>query len=205
MTFLAPTRSLVQATSATDISLTTSSGAKVVVPSTGALANDSAHQVAVDVLALDRRLKSKPSKRQPNPEVAAAMRQMAEDARNDAVDSLDLAYRVAGETSGILDNGQINSAQQNVRIAKTILNTPPPDRLYVRTAISSTVTGAALHYWDAAEYKKKIGSWSSYTPGEQLHIGRYLFRVDGGSGGEPYEELVLVLSDPTEKVISPLR
>jgi hypothetical protein len=200
-----PASTPAQAPSDKDITLTTSSGTKVLVPSSGALANDSAHQVAHDVIAIDGQLKSKPRKRPGNSDVAAAMQQMAVDARNDAVDSLDLAYRVAGETSGILDNGQIDSAKQNVQIAKIILNTTPPARLYVRTAISSTVTGASLHYWDAAEYKKKIGSWSSYTSGEQLHIGRYLFRIDGANGGEPYEELVLILSDPTEKVISPLR
>lgn len=205
MAIVVPARTPAQTSSDKDITLTTSSGTKVVVPSSGALANDSAHQVAHDVIAVDGQLKSRPGKRPGNSDVAAAMQQMAMDARNDAVDSLDLAYRVAGETSGILDNGQIDSAKQNVQIAKLILNTTPPARLYVRTAISSTVAGASLHYWDAAEYKKKIGSWSSYTPGEQLHIGRYLFRVDGANGGEPYEELVLILSDPTEKVISPLR
>jgi hypothetical protein len=126
------------------------------------------------------------------------------DARNDAVDSLDLAYRVAGETSGPLDNQQIDSAKQNVQIAKDILKATPPPRLFVKTAISSTVTGAALHYWDAADYKKKVGSWSSYTPGESLHIGRYLFRLDSAAGTAPYQELVLILSDPTEKVLSPL-
>jgi hypothetical protein len=205
MAIVIPARTLAQASAGKDITLTTSSGTKVLVPSSGALANDSAQQVALDVLAIDRQLKSKPGKRPGDSDVGAAMQQMAADARNDAVDSLDLAYRVAEKTSGILDSGQIDSAKQNVQIAKLILNTAPPARLFVRTAISSTVTGATLHYWDAAEYKKKTGSWSSYTPGEQLHIGRYLFRVDGVNGGEPYQELVLILSDPTEKVISPLR
>lgn len=200
-----PARTSAQASSGKDITLTTSSGTKVLVPSSGALANDSARQVAGDVLAIDAQLKSKPGKRSANSDVAAAMQQMAADARNDAVDSLDLAYRVAGKTSGILDNGQIDSAKQNTQIAKLILNSAPPPKLYVRTAISSTVSGASMHYWDAAEYKKKIGSWSSYTSGEQLHIGRYLFRVDGTNGGQPYQELVLILSDPTEKVISPLQ
>lgn len=184
-----------------EITLTTSSGAAVHIPSSGALANDTAQGVALDVVDLDRHLK--PGKKGKS-DVAAAMQQIALDARNDAVDSLDLAYRVAGETSGPLDNQQIDSAKQNVQIAKDILKATPPPRLYVKTAISSTVTGAALHYWDAAAYKKKVGSWSSYTPGESLHIGRYLFRLDSAAGGAPYQELVLILSDPTEKVLSPL-
>jgi hypothetical protein len=195
-----------QAPSNKDITLTTSRGTAVRVPSSGALANNTAQQVALDVIAIDGQLKlSKSGKRPGKSDVPAAMLQMATDARNDAVDSLDLAYRVAGETSGTLDSTQIDSAKQNVQIANEILKAAPPVRLYVRTAISSTVTGAALHYWDAADYKKKVGSWSSYKPGEQLHIGRYLFRVDAVNGGEPYQELVLILSDPTEKVLSPLR
>jgi hypothetical protein len=195
-----------QSNSDKDITLATSSGTAVRVPSTGALANDAAQNVALDVVYVDRQLKSsKSGKRAGKEDVAAATQKMALDARNDAVDSLDLAYRVAEKTSGVLDSGQIDSAKQNVQIAKLILKTTPPARLYVRTAISSTVSGAALHYWDAADFKKKVGSWSSYTPGEPLHIGRYLFRVDGVNDNEPYEELVLILSDPTERVISPLR
>ena len=198
-----PAPALAQAPSNPDITLTTSSGTQVRVPSSGALADDDAQHVARDVIAIDGQLKS--HKRRGKSDVATAMREMAVDARNEAVDSLDLAYRVAQETSGPLDSTQIDSAKQNAQIANEILKAAPPARLYVRTAISSTVAGAALHYWEAANYKKKVGSWSSYTAGEQLHIGRYFFRVDAVNGGEPYLELVLILSDPTEKVLSPLR
>lgn len=193
---------LAQAQSDKDITLTTSTGNMVRIPSSGALSNSDAQDVARDIQAVDRQLK--PGKKPGKENVAAAMQQIALDARNDAVDSLDLAYRVAGETSGGLNSEQIDSAKQNIQIAKDILKATPPPRLYVKTAISSTVSGGVLHYWDAAQYKKKVGFWSSYTAGESLHIGRYLFRLDSPSGGEPYQELVLVLSDPTEKVISPL-
>lgn len=200
-----PLKVAAQVQSKQDITLTTSSGTTVRIPSSGALSNVAAEEVARDVVAIDRQLKpSKGGKRSSKSDVSAAIQQITLDARNDAVDSLDLAYRVAGKTSGVLDSQQIDSAKQNVQIVKDILKATPPPRLYVRTAISSTVPGAALHYWDAADYKKKVGSWSSYTPGETLHIGRYRFRLDSATGGEPYQELVLVLSDPTEKVISPL-
>lgn len=190
-----------QVQSEKDITLTTSSGTTVRVPSAGALANDTAQEVALGVVDLDQQLKKN---RKGKSDVSSAMKQIALDARNDAVDSLDLAYRVAGKTSGPLDSEQIDSAKQNVQIARDILKATPPPRLYVKTTISSTLTGAVLHYWDAADYKKKVGSWSSYTRGEMLHIGRYLFRLDSATGGEPYQELVLILSDPTEKVISPI-
>jgi hypothetical protein len=188
-----------------DITLTTSKGSTVRIPSSGALSNGAAEQVALEVVAIDGQLHPGKHAKKGKSDVSAAMLQIAMDARNDAVDSLDLAYRVAGETSGTLDSEQIDSAKQNVQIAKDILKATPPPTLYVKTAISSTVAGASLHYWDAADYKKKVGSWSSYQTGETLHIGRYLFRMDTAAGGDPYKELVLVLSEPTEKVLSPLR
>jgi hypothetical protein len=194
-----------QVQSQKEITLTTSKGSTVRIPLSGVLANDSAEHVALDVIALDGQLKPRKSGKRGKSGVSAAMRQIAIDARNDAVDSLDLAYRVAGETSGPLDSQQIDSAKQNVQIVKDVLKATPPPTVYVQTAISSTVSGASLHYWDVAGYKKKVGSWSSYTPGETLHIGRYVFRVDSAAGGEPYQELVLILSDPTEKVLAPLR
>lgn len=194
-----------QVNSQKEVTLTTSKGSAVHIPTTGTLANDAAEQVAVDVVAIDGQLKPGKIGKKGKADVAAAMRQMAMDARNDAVDSLDLTYRIAGQTSGPLDSQQIDAAKENVQIVKDILKATPPPTLYVRTTISSTVSGASLHYWDAADYKKKIGTWSSYTPGETLHIGRYLFRLDSAAGGEPYQELVLILSDPTEKVLSPLR
>jgi hypothetical protein len=200
-----PSEVAAQAQSTNDVTLTTSSGTTVRIPSRGPLSNDAADEAAHDVLAIDRQLKPfKDGKPSGKSDVLVAMQKIALDARNDAVDSLDLAYRVARMTSGVLDSEQINSAKQNVQIAKDILKATPPPRLYVRTAISSTVANAALHYRTAADYKKKVGSWSSYTPGETLRIGRYVFRLDAATGGEPYQELVLVLSDPTEKMISPL-
>jgi hypothetical protein len=187
-----------------DIALKKADGAKVLIPASGPRYNESAHEVAVDVESLDREVKN--SRKPPgNREVVAAMRQIALDARNDAVDSLDLAYRVAEQTSGVLDSGQLDSAKRNVQFAKDILKASPPPKLFVRTKISSTVSGATIHYWNAADYTKKLGTWSSYTAGENLHIGRYLFRVHSSDGDETFQELVLVLSDPTEKTLSPVR
>jgi hypothetical protein len=195
---------LAQVAGGNDIGLKKSNGEKVLIPANGSGFNESAHEAALGVESLDREIKN-PRKRSGNREVLQAMRQIAVDSRNDAVDSLDLAYRVAQETSGGLDSAQLDSAKRNVQFAKDLLNASPPPRLYVRTAISSTVNGATIHYWDAADYKRRVGSWSSYTRGDNLHIGRYFFRVDTGDGSGPFQELVLVLSDPTEKTLSPVR
>ena len=195
---------IAQVSGGNDITLKKADGAKVLIQASGPRFNESAHEAAREVETFDREIKN--SRKQPGSrDVVEAMRQIAIDARNDAVDSLDLAYRVAEQTSGILDSEQLDSARHNIQFAKDILKASPPPKLYVRTKISSTAKGATIHCWDAADYKKKVGTWSSYTAGESLHIGRYLFRVQPGDGNEPFQELVLVLSDPTEKTLSPVR
>src|SRR5690242_17838795 len=110
-----------------DVTLKKADGAKVVIPASGPRFNEGAHQAAVDLEALDRDVKNA-RKQAGNREVIAAMRQIAIDARNDAVDSLDLAYRVSEETSGVLDSEQVDSAKRNVQFAKDILKATPPPR-----------------------------------------------------------------------------
>src|SRR5205823_2693558 len=95
---------IAQAQSDKDITLTTSSGNTVRIPSSGVLSNGDAEDVAHDVQAVDRQLK--PGKKPGKSDVSTAMQKIALDARNDAVDSLDMAYRVANMTSGTLDNKQ---------------------------------------------------------------------------------------------------
>jgi hypothetical protein len=80
------------------------------------------------------------------------MRQIAIDARNDAVDSLDLAYRVAEQTSGTLDSEQLDSAKRNIQFAKDLLKAPSPSKLFVRTRISTSIKEATIHCWNAAEF-----------------------------------------------------
>jgi hypothetical protein len=196
---------MAQVAGRSEITLKSSNGTKVLIPADGQPGfNETAHEAALDIGSLDREVKN-PRKRSGDRQVLLAMRQIAVDARDDAVDSLDLAYRVAGETSGVLDPQQLDSAKRNIQFAKELLNAAPPPKLYVRTVISSTITGATIHYWNAADYKMKVGTWNSYTAGDNLRIGRYFFSVHPGDGKEPFQELVLVLSDPTERTLSPVR
>src|SRR5271169_6837486 len=78
-----------------DLTVTKSDGKQVKVPGAGPLANATAQDVAAGILDYDKQVKSRPPGKHASPEVARAMQQMAEESRNEAVEELDLTYRVA--------------------------------------------------------------------------------------------------------------
>lgn len=190
-----------------DITVKKSDGTDVTVPVSGPLSDPTAQSVASGVLSFDEEAKQWKSKQARNksidPAVAAEMQALAAEERNDSVEQLDLAYRVAKHSAGGLDGELIGDAQQKLDLAKEVMKTTPPDSLFVRTDISTSQ--GALHYCTKIEHREDPISWHSYNQGEKLHIGVYIFRTDTTSAnGEPYEEQVLVLADPTSRKIVPL-
>jgi len=194
-----------QAASSKDLTVTKVDGKQVKVPATGPLANPTAQEVAAGVLDYDKQVKSHPPGRHASPEVARAMQQMADESRNEAVEQLDLTYRVAQETSGPLDSELLDGAKKNVEFVREIMRAPPPPNLNVHTAISASVPNAILHYCLRADYLRKACDWHSYNSGALMPIGRYMFRVESSEGSPNIqEEIVLVLNDPTQLVILPM-
>lgn len=183
-------------------------GREVLVPLSGPLSNDTAQAVARDIQSFDKEAKSR---RHPvdakNEEVAAAMMELAVESRNDALEQLDLAYRITQKSAGTLDNRLLNGAKRDIDSASQILLTSPPPSVQVHTRISSTIPNATLHYCGVGDYKENGNgcAWESYSSGAVLHIGRYMFRMDiPGTQSRPYTERVLVLNDPTERTLSPM-
>jgi hypothetical protein len=189
-----------------DITLARPDGTEVRVPREGRLANQTAQDVALGILEFDKQAKSRPPRRRAsNPEVADAMRQMAEESRNEALEQLDLTYRTAKITSGPLDSQLLQSAKKNLDIVREIMRTPPPPNLNVHTKISASVPNAILHYCLRGDYKRDVCAWHSYNPGALMPIGRYMFRVElVEPGSKAQDEEVLVLNEPTELVILPI-
>lgn len=191
-----------------DIKLKKSDGTEVTVPASGPLSDQTAQNVAAGVLSFDKEAKLWKSKQAKNksvdPAVAGEMQAIALEARNDSVEQLDLAYRVAKRSAGGgLDVDLLGGAQKDIGFAKEIMQTTPPDSLFVRTDIFTPQ--GTLHYCTKVEHRENPISWHSYNSGKKLHIGMYVFRTDPTSGtGEPYEEEVLVLADPTSVKIVPL-
>ena len=188
-----------------DLTVTKADGKQVKVPATGPLANPTAQEVAAGVLYYDKQVKSHPPGRHASPEVARAMQQMADESRNEAVEQLDLTYRVAQETSGPLDSELLEGAKKNVEIVREIMQAPPPPNLNVHTTISASIPNAILHYCLRADYVRKACDWQSYNSGALMPIGRYMFRVESSDGSAKIqEEIILVLNDPTQRIISPM-
>ncbi len=195
-----------------EILITKSNGSQLRVPTTGPLADSNAQTVAKSVRSFDAEF-SAGIKRSPpggtttgaNPEVLAAMQQLALESRNEAVDQLDLAYQVAQGTSAVsLNPNLVQQARQGIERARKIISSPPPSSLYVHTEIAAAIANGSLHYMAMMKYRRQSTSWESYEFGKTLPIGLYMFRLDAPSMGEPYEEEVLVLAEPTEHKIIPL-
>jgi hypothetical protein len=195
------------------ILITKADGSQLRVPTTGPLADSNAESVAKSVHFLDADLKA--AKKGHNPrgtgttgddaQVRAAMWQIALESRNEAVDQLDLAYRVAEQTSaGNVDLKLVDKAKQGVERAREVMTSPAPPSLFVHTEIQVGKPNATLHYIDMASYKRQSTAWVSYDFGVPLHIGLYMFRLDAPDVSEPYREEVLVLAEPTRHTITPL-
>jgi hypothetical protein len=138
--------------------------------------------------------------------VERAILEMAISMQWDAAKNIDLAYRIAEKTSGPLDPGLINKAFKLAADVDVLLKIQPPDSPFVSTSISTTVDGASLHYMSIEDYhRKKEGNWSSYTSGQVMRIGRYMFRVQPPSSDQDiYQEIVLIISDPTILRLTPV-
>lgn len=183
-------------------------GEAVEVPLTGPGRDPRAEQLAREIQALDRQIAKDGGGGTPqNDAVKAEMLKIAKEARNDALSDLDLALAVARKTSaGSLDDETVARAKESARSAETILNTQPPSSILVATDISTSLPNATLHYMSNQKHRQHSTEWSSYTAGERLQIGRYVFRVEPPESSAPvYEEIVLILSDPTQKRLTPVR
>jgi hypothetical protein len=142
-----------------------------------------------------------------NAEVRKAMFEIASQMQWEAAANIDLAYRVAKKTSGgPLDPSLIERASKLNADASALTKIQPPDTVYVSTEISTSVDGAALHYMSLGDYyQNKDSGWRSYSDGQTMRIGRYMFRVQPPSPVQGiYREILLVISDPTKRKIVPV-
>jgi hypothetical protein len=186
------------------VTLHKADGTSIVVRDKGAAAGDEAFAMAAKIAAFDSELKSsKPP--EGDAEVIRAMQQIAAEEREDAVETLDRAIRIANRTAGGLDNTLLNRANEALSSARRVMRAAPPPSLFVRTEITVAEPRSALHYQTAAEYKHKEEFWHSYNLGEKLRIGRYMFRARPGKAeAREYREMVLVLADPTAVNLQPV-
>jgi hypothetical protein len=187
-----------------DIILVKSDGTSVRVPTEGPMANEAAQSVARDIAALDKRAKSGHGE-SADPQVTEAVRNLSEALRNDAIDKLDLSYRVAQSTSAPLNTALIEAAKGSANMLSKVVSAPPPLNLNVHTEITTSIQNAVLHYCLRGDVKRNACSWKSYVPGDALPIGLYVFRAESRGNDTPKDEEILVLDDPTKHTILPGR
>jgi hypothetical protein len=191
-----------------DIVLSRADGNTVTVPMSGALHDPRAETLAREIQTLDAAIRHARASATSgsSSEAQAAMLDVAVESREDAVRELELALAVARLTSaGKLDDESVGKAKDYASQVKAVLSAQAPNSILVATDISTTVPDATLHYMSKGKYNAKSKEWSSYTAGERMRIGRYVFRVQPADAAEVYEEFVLVTSDPTKKRLSPMR
>ena len=187
------------------ISLDRPDGTSVSVPLEGPLHNDMLERIAREIQTLDKFIASRNASSKS--EADTAILKVAYESRNDALKQLDLALRIAQQTSsGQLDLGILRKAKEYSKDANEALVSQVPSSIFVTTQITTSVANATMHCISKGDYDAGKHSWMSYSTGDKLRIGRYVFRVEPREpASDIYEELVLVVKDPTQRKLHPLR
>lgn len=190
----------------TRVVLRKADGVVVDVPRTGALADERALELARAISDFDTQSAAGgPLAKIADPGLREAVAAMATALRDDALDQLDLTYRVARRTSAGLDGGLLAQGQETMKKVTDLLS-HPPTRLYVRTQITSQVVDVSLHYMSSSDYRRQSSDWMSYTIGQMMKIGAYVFRLQRQAGaGEPLLQRVEIMSDPFVRTLDPAR
>jgi len=188
----------------TSLVLRKADGVVVEVPRSGALADERALALAQAISDFDaKRASGDPFEKIGESGLRDAVAALARDLRDDAVDQLDLTYRVARRTSSGLDGGLLAQGQESMKNVTELL-TRPPTKLYVSTQITSRIEDVSIQYISASDYRKQSDDWMGYTFGQSMKIGVYVFRVQRHAGaGEPLFQKLEIMADPLVRTLDP--
>lgn len=186
------------------LSVVKADGVVVEVPRSGALADGRAIALAEAIRDYDeKRVSGSHLKKISDPGLRDAVDELATALRDDAVDRLDLTFRVARRTSSGLDAGLLSQGQESIR-KLTELISRPPTKVYVSTQITSRINGVSIQYMSAADYRKKLDEWMGYTFGQSMKIGVYMFRLQRLTGvEEPLFQKLEIMVDPLVRTLDP--
>lgn len=138
-----------------------------------------------------------------DPETKQLVEKLVHELYCEAASILDVAFRVAKQTSGPLDSKLIKDAAE---IAQTLLKIVNKKEISnkAQTFISTTINNCVIRYILISEFERGFENWSSYTNGEYIPIGRYRFEVFDANASLIHSEPVLIFDDPTKKILLPL-
>jgi hypothetical protein len=180
------------------IDLKKDDGSVVSIPLVGPLQDTSSSRIAQTIISIEDKVDSlKYTSDSINTEFSVELYSLANELRYDAIDQLDLAYRIARRTSSALDPELIDKAEKYIDMLKSLLK-KEGSSLFVSTKITTNAQEALLHYMSMGDYKSNKKIWRSYNSGMILKIGRYIFEAQSPySDFPPYLEEVLILNEPT--------
>lgn len=180
----------------------TSGGTTVDIPAKGAPNfNLEASRIAGDLKALDAAVANwKLSPADIPPDLAVAVMSVVKESRDNVIVMMADVYEIARRTSGPLDNRRMESAQISLKTLQDAVSVAPGSlKWYAGTNITSE-PGAAIHYVAGIDFDKAATiqlAWQSYTRGQSMRIGRYVFRVQPNNPSRPpFFESVPILVDP---------
>lgn len=195
-----------QGSSQTGDRLVTAQGTVVEVPRYGMPGfNSMAQKIAQQVRELDDALALQQTSSLTAPPMAEETLSILKAARDDAIEDLARAYRISKRTSGTLDDQLLTSASRDLQDLLEVAREPRHAAKFdVVTNITSEV-GAIIHYVSVAEYDRSNKPfWESYTKGQVLRVGRYIFRVrPANPSRNTFVQRVSILRDPYVKVLAP--
>ena len=179
-------------------------GTTVSVPTNGPLADERA-------LALARAISDVDAARQAKDAFAGigdaslrkTMNELATALRDDALDQLDLTYRVARRTSAGLDSRLLSPGFDSMRKLAELVSRPPV-RQYVSTQITGRVEGMSIRFMSTPDFNSGSKEWQTYTLGQPMKLGVYEFRLVQPGGGEPLCQKVEIMRDPMIATLDPL-
>lgn len=180
-------------------------GKAIQVPLGGPLYDPQAETIAREILSTDRAIDA--LRQRPSSEANQALIALAQDLRTESYRNLDLAVRVASHSSGPAKDILL-LAEESASAAKAVATATPPPGLQLLTEITTSLVDASLHYIAKGDYDRiepTARQWTSYTSGDRLRIGRYVFRVQPAPPEPAFEEVVMVIAEPTKRVLQPVQ
>lgn len=191
-----------------ELTLSRSGGSPVIVPATGPLSHERLTAVSREILATDENIQ----KLGLSPNVIdREMAAIANELREESVNEVDLAIRIARRTSSGIDAGLLKKAEGSLSLLRSMMKTPPPPSIFVSTDIKVIPTDRLIHFVSMSAYNAGTPFWESYTPQSRMRIGRYMFRVSPCNASEQtcsaseqaHCEPILILEEPTKRVLQP--
>ena len=190
--------STVAAQSDRNITLRGASGT-VEIPVQGMARNEDAVRLATRIQASQAALVQWRRGEQLDQPGARRLNDLALKLQDRSIQDLGEGYHIVANTSGGFPSENKSEIQKLLDLCDKIFSHHAQFQDRVVTHISTSVTGATIHFH---EYDSAAMGWSTYSDGEEMDIGGYYFQVSAPNT-KTFQELVVVLDNPCTHQLAP--